>query len=74
MERHFYMSDDLRDLERLEMELEHEGMIRPQIHVLTDREAQLEGYHLHEVSSLMRTDVIRKGLMARCWALSDSDW
>ena len=62
MERHFYMSDDLRDLERLEMELEHEGMIRPQIHVLTDREAQLEGYHLHEVSSLMRTDVIRKGL------------
>jgi hypothetical protein len=62
MERHFYMSDDLHDLERLEVELENEGMVRPQIHVLTDSEAQLKGHRLHEVSSLMRTDVIRKGL------------
>jgi hypothetical protein len=56
------MSDDLQDLERLEMELENEGMVRPQIHVLTDHEAQLESYRLHEVSSLMRTDVIGQGL------------
>lgn len=63
MERHFFASDELRDLELLEMELENVGMVRPQIHVLTDREAQLDGYRLHEVSSLMRTDVIRKGLM-----------
>lgn len=62
MERYFYMSDDLHDLERLEAELESEGMVRPQIHVLTDSEAQLDGCRLHEVSSLMRTDVIRKGL------------
>ena len=62
MERHFYMSDDLHDLERLAVELENEGMVRPQIHVLTDSEAQLKGHRLHEVSSLMRTDVIRKGL------------
>ena len=55
MERHFF--------ELLEMELESEGVVRPQIHVLTDREAQLDGYRLHEVSSLMRTDVIRKGLV-----------
>lgn len=62
MERYFYMSDDLHDLERLEAELENEGMVRPQIHVLTDSEAQIKDCRLHEVSSLMRTDVIRKGL------------
>ncbi|GMU46486.1 MAG: hypothetical protein AMXMBFR26_12680 [Porticoccaceae bacterium] len=63
MERHFFASSELRDLELLEMELENMGVVRPQIHVLTDSEAQLSGYRLHEVSSLMRTDVIRKGLM-----------
>lgn len=63
MERHFFASSELRDLELLEMELEGMGVVRPQIHVLTDSEAQLSGYRLHEVSSLMRTDVIRKGLM-----------
>lgn len=63
MERYFYASDDLRDLERLETELESEGVVRPQIHVLTDSEAQLKRYRLHEVSSLMRTDVVRKGLL-----------
>lgn len=63
MERHFFASSDLRDLELLEMELEGMGVVRPQIHVLTDSEAQLSGYRLHEVSSLMRTDVIRKGLV-----------
>ncbi|MFZ5653143.1 MAG: hypothetical protein ACOY42_01890 [Pseudomonadota bacterium] len=63
MERYLYASDDLRDLERLEAELESEGMVRPQIHVLTNDEAQLKRYRLHEVSSLMRTDVVRKGLL-----------
>lgn len=63
MERHFFASAELRDLELLGIELERMGIVRPQIHVLTDHESQLDGYRLHEVSSLMRTDVIRKGLM-----------
>ncbi len=63
MERHFFTSHDLRNLEQLEMDLERRGMVRPQLHVLTNSEAQLTGYHLHEVSSLMRTDVVRKGLI-----------
>lgn len=63
MERHFFASRDLRNLEQLEMDLESRGMVRPQIHVLTNSEAQLTGYHLHEVSSLMRTDVVRIGLI-----------
>jgi len=63
MERHFFCSGELRALEQLEMDLEHSGVVRPQIHVLTNSEAQLGDYHLHEVSSLMRTDVIRKGLL-----------
>lgn len=36
MERHFFASDSLRDLEVLEMELEQLGVVRPQIHVLSN--------------------------------------
>lgn len=62
--RHFFISDDLDDLERLEEELEQAGIVTPQIHVLTqDDSAAAEHRHLHTVSALMKKDLIHSGLI-----------
>lgn len=62
MKRHYFVSDNLDDLEKVEVELEAQGIIRPQIHVLSNSEAELEAHHLHPVTDFMKTDVISSGL------------
>lgn len=61
MNRHYYVSDDLDDLEQVEQELEAKGIDTEQIHVLSDKDAELEEHRLHSVPSLMKTDVVRSG-------------
>lgn len=62
MKRHFFVSDDLDDLELFEEELEQAGIATPQIHVLTLDDAGAETHaHLHDVQSLMKKDVIHSG-------------
>lgn len=61
MNRHFYISDNLDDLETVETELEASGISTEQIHVLSDRDADVEQHHLHDVNSLMKQDVVRSG-------------
>ncbi len=63
MNRHYYVSDDLDDLEALEQELEASGVTSEQIHVLSDNDAELEHHHLHAVDSFSRSDVIRSGFI-----------
>ncbi|WP_027329663.1 hypothetical protein [Marinimicrobium agarilyticum] len=63
MRRHFYLSDDLDELERLENDLESQGIERPQIHILSNNDAGLESHHLHQVESLLRKDVVRSGII-----------
>ena len=58
MLRHYYISDDLDDLEILEHELEDENITTPQIHVLSDDDTGVETHHLHEVKSLFKTDIV----------------
>jgi len=58
MRRHFYLSDDLDDLEILERDLESRGIERPQIHILSNNDAGLETHHLHQVESILRKDVV----------------
>lgn len=58
MRRHFYLSDDLDDLEKLEQDLESRGIDRPQIHILSNNDAGLEAHHLHQVESILRKDVV----------------
>ena len=41
MKRFYFISDDLDDLERLEAELEDNGLQQPQIHVLSEDDAEL---------------------------------
>lgn len=58
MLRHYYVSDDLDDLELVECELEANGVTTPHIHVLSDDEAGLAHHNLHGVESVLKKDVV----------------
>lgn len=58
MIRHFYISNDLDDLEALEHDLENSDISRPQIHILSHNDAELEHHHLHQVPSVLRNDMV----------------
>jgi hypothetical protein len=59
MLRHYFISDDLDDLEHFEEELEESGVPTPQIHVLSLDDTAVENHHhLHDVASLMKRDLI----------------
>tara|TARA_R110002126_G_scaffold33382_23_gene104526 strand:+ start:3859 stop:4416 length:558 start_codon:yes stop_codon:yes gene_type:complete len=59
MLRRYFISDDLDDLEAVERELEQQGLDTPQIHVLSEQDANVELHHLHEVSPVLKSDVVR---------------
>ena len=62
MHRHYFISSDLDDLERFEEELERAGIANPQIHCLSLDDTSVENHHhLHEVSALMKKDLIHAG-------------
>jgi hypothetical protein len=64
MTRHFFISADLDDLERLEEDLEGAGVVTPQIHLLTLDDSGAENHHhLHKVTSLMKKDVIHSTIV-----------
>lgn len=61
--RHYFISDNLDDLEHVEEELEALGVASTQIHVLSLDDTAVENHHhLHDVTSIMKRDVIRSGL------------
>ncbi|MBF7731245.1 magnesium transporter [Pseudomonas sp. N040] len=61
MNRHYYISDNLDELEQVEEELEASGIHTEQIHVLSEQDAVVERHHLHEVPSVLKQDVVRSG-------------
>ena len=59
MKRHFYVSDDLDELEQVEEELEESGITAPHIHVLSMDDVDVARHpHLHEVEAVLKTDVV----------------
>lgn len=58
MRRHYYISDDLDDLEIVERDLEGAGLSTPQIHVLSEDDAGVKQHHLHEVEAVLKKDVV----------------
>ena len=58
MKRHYYVSDDLDDLEIVERDLEAAGVTTPQIHVLSEDDAGVEQHHLHNVEAVLKKDVV----------------
>jgi len=59
MKRHYFISNDLDDLERIEEELENRGVHKPQIHVLSKDDAAVEMHaHLHNIEAIFKQDVV----------------
>lgn len=59
MNRHFYISNDLDDLEALEIELETVGISAAHSHVLSLDDADVAAHpNLNEVEAVLRTDVV----------------
>lgn len=62
MKRQYFVSDSLQELKQVVEELETRGFIPPQIHVLSDSEAEVAAQQLYPVTDFMKTDVINSGL------------
>ena len=58
MKRHYFISDNLDDLARVEGELETAGVTTEQIHVLSNDDAGTTLKRLHEVEAVLRKDVV----------------
>jgi hypothetical protein len=63
MKRFYYVSNDLNDLEKAELDLVSAGYDREQVHVLSQQDAEIEKRHLHEVSPFARVDLIHFAMM-----------
>jgi hypothetical protein len=62
--RHYFISDNLDDLELFEEQLEADGVSTPQIHILSlDTLGLAQHPHLHEVQSVMKYDVVHSSLI-----------
>lgn len=70
MKRHYFISDDLDDLERIEEELERRGINKPQIHVLSkDDVAVARHKHLHSIEAVLKQDVVHGTLVGTLFGL-----
>jgi hypothetical protein len=59
MKRHYFISDNLDDLDRIEQELERRGVVTPQIHVLSKDDTNVDKHkHLHNIESVFKQDVV----------------
>jgi len=58
MKRHYYISDDLEDLQTIGQELIDAQITKPQFHVLSNDDAGVSKYGLHEVESVLKKDVV----------------
>jgi len=65
MKRHYFISDDLDDLERIEEEVELRGITKPQIHVLSKDDTAVANYkHLHNIETIFKQDMIHSTIVA----------
>lgn len=62
MERYYYISSDLDELEVVESELESAGITEEQIHVLSYNDREVAQHKLHSVTSIMKKDVVHSTL------------
>ncbi len=59
MNRHYFISDSLDDLDRIEVELEQKGIHKPQIHVLSKDDTGVDMHkHLHNIESVFKQNVV----------------
>lgn len=63
MNRYFYLCNNLEDVAYAEEQLLVAGFSSLQMHVLSNDDASAEKYHLHDVDSLSKKDIIRSSLV-----------
>ena len=74
MNRHFYISNDLNDLEQIELELEQEGISAAHSHVLSLDDAEVAAHpSLNEVEAVLRTDEYQSGRSCRSHCCNTDD-
>lgn len=59
MLRHYFVSEDLNEIAHVEKELTENGLSAPQIHVLSDNDAEVKNHNLNEVEAVLKKDVVR---------------
>ncbi|HHJ35644.1 MAG TPA: NAD/FAD-utilizing enzyme [Gammaproteobacteria bacterium] len=70
MKRHYFVSDDLDDLDRIEVELERRGIKKPQIHVLSKDDTAVAAHeHLHSIESVLKQDVVHGTIIGAMFGL-----
>ena len=57
MNRHYYFTEDLDELQAVENDLEESGVAASQIHVLSDKEVGAQAFNMDEVESLIKRDM-----------------
>jgi hypothetical protein len=58
MKRHYFVTDNLDDLQRVEQDLQSAGITPPQFHVLSDDDTAVETRNLREVEAVLKRDVV----------------
>ncbi|VAW53212.1 NAD/FAD-utilizing enzyme apparently involved in cell division [hydrothermal vent metagenome] len=70
MKRHYFISDDLDDLDRIEVELEQKGIKTPQIHVLSKDDGAIAKHeHLHNIESVLKQNVVHGTIVGAMFGL-----
>jgi len=59
MKRHYFLSNNLEELQSVERDLHGVGITEAQVHVLSEDDAGAERYRLHPVEAVLRKDVVR---------------
>lgn len=70
MNRHYFVTKDLEDLEQVETELERKGITSSHIHVLTDDAAGVATRHLHPVNDFMKRDLLHSAAIGAALGLT----
>ncbi|MBD2857980.1 O-antigen ligase family protein [Spongiibacter sp. KMU-158] len=67
MKRYYFLADNLDRLQAIEHDLEHNGLSKPQIHILSRDDCGVMKRALNDVEAVLRKDVVRsmtRGAMA----------
>lgn len=62
MRRYYYVSNNLDDLDSAARDLMASEFTAPQIHVLSQQEAEIEKHHLPELNPFAQRDIVQSGI------------
>ena len=69
MKRHYYIAEDLEELEKIGAELENDGINAAHIHVLSEDAAGASMHHLHPVNDFNARDVLHSAVIGASFGL-----